>query len=460
MTHRARAKGVTRRDFMKGAAGAAVAAATVQAEVYKSILPQAVLGANETIHTGHIGLGGMGSANLKFALNRKDIRPIALCDLYPVHLERAAEMAKGKFDSGITLHHDFREIIENKDVDAVVVSTPDHWHAIPSIMACDARKDVWCEKPLSTTIEEGRHMVDAARRNNVVFQCGTMQRSGEHFQEAVKLVQDGYIGKVSRVATWIHDGYGPEGMGNPPDEAPPEGCDWEFHQGWTHRVPFNRNRWLFTFRWFLDYSGGMLTDWGAHLIDIAIWAMGEDIQPLSAHAVGGKYIIHDNRTAPDTLEVVWQFPEYVLTFSNRMYNIVPHGVYNDRKDAGHGIVFYGSLGTLHLDRSGYEVFSMRRGEKFECAPRTWVKMGQGSPMHNPHWADFAEAVKSRKKPISDVQTAYNTVRVCHMGTCSYVAGGQVFWDPQTERFTGGDAEITRKANEWAYRPYENGWTLG
>jgi len=458
-------KDASRREFMQTAARTAAgvalgagAARTARADVYKSILPQTIVGANEKIRTGHIGMGGMGMANLRYVLERDDMAPIAVCDLYPPHRERAEKAAARKSPQA-TIHHDFREVIENKDVDAVVISTPDHWHAIPAIMACDAGKDVWCEKPLSTTIEEGRRMVEAARRNNTVFQCGTMQRSGEHFKEAAQLVREGYIGKVSRVATWIHDGESVEGIGNPPDESPPDGCDWDFHQGWTHRVPFNRNRWINSFRWFLDYSGGKITDWGAHLVDIAVWAMGEEKQPKTVTATGGKFLVTDNRTTPDTLEVVWEFPDYLLTFSNRVCNNLPHGIYkdDDHKTAGHAIVFYGTAGTLALSRGGYEIFPMTRGDKIECEP----KRGERTPLNEPHWQDFADCIRSRKRPVSDVEVCHNTTRLCHMATCSYVAGcAQLGWDPARERFTGRDRAAVKKANRWAYRPYENGWKLG
>ena len=231
------------------AAGVSTAAAvkTAHADVYKSILPSSVLGANEVIRTGHIGTGGMGRSDLGFVLNRTDIRPIALCDLYPKNLMRGAQMAKAKYPD-ITEHHDFREIIDNKDVDAVVIATPDHWHCLCTLYAAEAKKDIYCEKPLSTTIEEGAAMIEAVRRNNVVFQGGTMQRSGAHFQEAVELVKSGYIGKVARVETYNHEATPIEGIGQgDSDQAKWEaqGLDWDFHQGWVEHKPFNTNRWIY-----------------------------------------------------------------------------------------------------------------------------------------------------------------------------------------------------------------------
>jgi predicted dehydrogenase len=446
---------VSRRDFIRK--GAAVAAGAVlgasasrraQANpmLYKSIFPSTVLGANERILTGHIGTGGMGRANLGFVLQRDDMQPIAVCDLYSKNLERGAAIVKQKY-SNFTTHHDFREIIDNKDVDAVVIATPDHWHCLCTLYAADAKKDIYCEKPLSTTIEEGRAMVEAVRRNNVVFQGGTMQRSGEHFKEAVELVRSGYIGKVSRVETYAHDDMTIEGIGMGSDVMP-EGCDWIFHQGWVKHQPFNTNRWIYNFRWFLDYSGGKVTDWGVHLIDIALWAMGDDKEPKKVTAVGGKWVVKDNRTTPDTLDVLWEYDDFTLSFSNRVWNNVRPQGYKD-----HGIIFYGTLGMLRVDRGGYEVISQPQNGGCKPVQRS------GGPMNEPHWENFAQCVRTRQRPICDVEILHHSTRTCHMGTCAYVAGATLEWDPKRERFRGKDTKAVKKANAFAYRPYLNGWSL-
>lgn len=449
-------KEVSRRDFIqkagKTALGLTVGAGVLksaQSQVYKSILPPNILGANERLLTGHIGTGGMGRSHLGFILQRDDVQPIALCDLYRKNLDRAAQMVKQKF-SNFTTHKDFREVIENKDVDAVVIATPDHWHCLCVLYAADAKKNIYCEKPLSTTIEEGRKMVEAVRRNGVIFQGGTMQRSGAHFQEAVELVRSGYIGKVAHVETFNHEDKPITGIGmGDSDQAKweKEGLDWDFHQGWVEHKPFNTNRWIYNFRWFLEYSGGKITDWGAHLIDIALWAMGEEKQPRTVTAVGGKFVLQDNRTTPDTLEAVWEFDDYILTFSNRVYNMyLPKG-YSD-----HGILFHGTLGTLRVDRGGYEVIPVPNNDG--CEPK---KAGP-SELNQAHWTNFIQAIKDNKDPIVTVEKLHNTTRVCHMGTCAYIAGARLRWDPVNEKFIGDD-EATKKANAWAYRPYLNGWSL-
>lgn len=440
---------VSRRDFIKTTAG--VAAATVattkaaQASVIKNIMPASVMGANERVITGHIGLGGMGKRDLQLALATKQIQPIMTCDLLMQHAEQGADMASNFFDRPKTTDR-FEEVIENKDIDAVVIVTPDHWHTIPSIMACEAGKDVWCEKPLTTTIAEGPPIIDAVRKNKTVFQCGNFQRSGTHFQEVVQMVQEGYIGKIARCETWIHDGMEVSGIGNPADSSkgPPF---WDRYLGWTPKVPYNKNRYIYNFRWFLNYSGGKMTDWGAHLIDIVLWAMGEDNPPLEVTSFGGNYVLEDNRTTPDTLEVLYRFDNYILSFSNRVYN----GVVEPNP---YGIRFHGSKGTIYCDRMGYKVTPVNGG----CEAKEVKDVKEGT-MNAAHWENWLECIKSRKDPICFVESAFNTAKVCHMGTSAYVAGGRLGWDDKTLMFTGADEAAVKKGNDWAHRPYQNGYSL-
>ena len=443
--------GVSRRDFIKAGAAAAGAlaagGAAAQSSVVKNIFPASVIGANEKILTGHIGLGGMGKRDLQFALMMDELQPIAMCDLWEQHREQGADITEGKF-ARPTTHERFEEILENKDIDAVVIVTPDHWHTIPSILACEAGKDVFCEKPLTTTIGEGRPVIEAVRNHKRVFQCGNFQRSGQHFQEAVQMVRDGYIGKVARVETWIHDSEKPEGMGNPPAMDVPPGLDWNRYLGWTQRVPFDPNRFIYNFRWFLDYSGGKMTDWGAHLIDIVLWAMGEDNPPLEVMGLGEKYVLTDNRTTPDTCEVLYRFKDYMLSFSNRVYN----GVVTPNR---YGIKFHGSLGTLYIDRTRYDVVPAFRDS---LEPKTVEGVLEGD-MNVAHWRNWVDCIKSRQDPISFVESAFNTAKVCHMGTAAYVAGGRLQWDDAKLKFECGDKDAAKRANEFAFRPYQNGYSL-
>ncbi|MBS1810643.1 MAG: Gfo/Idh/MocA family oxidoreductase, partial [Acidobacteria bacterium] len=237
-----------------------------------SLFTGRVKGANDRIAVGHIGLGAMGTSNLGFALRLPDVQVAALCDVYQPHLERAVTNA-GK--AGVTPKtvKDFREILADKSIDAVCISTPDHWHAYMSIEACKNGKDVFVEKPSSVYVEEAQKMVQAARKYNRVVQAGTMQRSGGYFKKAAELVKSGILGEVTFVHTWQSGAVKKQGWGKPADAPVPAGLNWDMWLGPAPKVPFNLNRWgvgvttFPTFRYFWDYAGGAMTDWGVHLID-------------------------------------------------------------------------------------------------------------------------------------------------------------------------------------------------
>ena len=230
---------ITRRDFNKGLAGAAVSIVASAGPI-----AQSVLAANERIGVGLIGAGGMGQFDLRDFLRSGQVDAVAIADPFQPNLDRALELTDGKAKG----YKDFRAVLDHQDIQAVIIATPDHWHAIPMIMACEAGKDVYVEKPLSHTLAEGRRMVQAAAKHNRVVQVGTQQRSGEHFQKAVELVQNGKIGKVTLAETWIHSNSWPEGMGNPPDSDPPSWLDWDLWLGPAPYHAYNRNRCIGSFR--------------------------------------------------------------------------------------------------------------------------------------------------------------------------------------------------------------------
>ncbi len=459
----------SRRKFIKVAAAAAsvAVAPAAGAGVYKSILPATVLGANEKIRTGHIGewgggtgMCGMGSADLVFVMKRMDMEPIAVCDMYPKNVQRMGAMARRKPGINPTEHHDFREVIDNKDVDAVIIAMPDHWHALCTLYAADAGKAIYCESPAATTIEEGQAMVDAVRRNKVVFQGGLMQRSGPHFREAVQMIRSGYIGKVHRVETWYNNNESIAGMGPGVDDiAKYPDCDWVLQQGWVEHAPFNTNRWTPYYRNFLEYSGGALTGWGAHLLDVGLWAMEREdvkptLQPQFVVANGGKWVIQDNRTTPDTLDVFYTFDDFTMSFAHRAWN-----EHRREGDKGLGTLFHGTLGSLQVTRDGYQVWATENNAT-DGKPTLVEKTGNGSQLNEPHWQNFADCIRSGQDPVASVEVLHSTSRLCHMGTCSYVADGEKLgWDVASQRFTGENSEAMAKANAWAHREYKNGWSL-
>ncbi|MBI3684315.1 MAG: Gfo/Idh/MocA family oxidoreductase, partial [Acidobacteria bacterium] len=306
---------MNRRQFVRHGALAGVAAGTpASAQVGGTTAP------SDRIGVGFVGCGGMGRNNLASFRKNPDVEIVALCDVYQANLRTALEAAGGKART----YGDYRKLLENRDVQAVVISTPDHWHALMCVDACNAGKDVYEEKPVSNCIREGRLMVEAVRRNDRIVQVGMQQHSGTHFRRAVKLIQEGRLGKIHYVQCWNHEYSPPQGIGNPPDSEPPAGLDWDLWLGPAPKVPYNESRFRSgRWRWFFDYGGGKLTDWGPHLIGIAHEAMNVK-GPLSAAASGGKYHATDNRESPDTLHVVYEYPGFLLCYSTLLHNTYGH----------------------------------------------------------------------------------------------------------------------------------------
>ena len=298
-----------------------------------------ILGANERINVGIIGAGGQGRGDWGRFIKQPDVNPVAVCDVYKPHLERGLAMATGQAQG----YRDFRKLLERKDIDAVIVAAPDHWHAIPTIMACQAGKDVYVEKPLALTIKEGRAMVNAARKYQRVVQTGSQQRSGEHYARAVELIRSGKLGKIAHI-TAGHIRNSMPGFGRYKDEPPPPELDWDMWLGPAPYRPYNKLRCIYNFRWFWDYSGGQMTNWGAHNLDIARWAMNVR-SPISVAAFGGRFALDDGGETPDVQEVIYQFPGFVLIWSVREVNGMSSG----------GFDFHGTKGNLSLSRGGFKV---------------------------------------------------------------------------------------------------------
>jgi predicted dehydrogenase len=418
-----------------------------------------VLGANQRIRCGFIGVGNMGRGNLRDFLKCENAEVVAVCDVWQPHLDRAVEISSGK----PAAYPDFRRVLDRKDVDVVVISTPDHWHAYMTIEACKAGKDIYVEKPLAHNIHEGRRMVEAARKNNRVVQCGTQQRSGRHYQEVVEFIRSGKLGKVNRVATWNYQNESPFGMGDFPDSEAPPGLDYNLWLGPAPKKPFNPNRFIFNFRYFWDYAGGYATDWGVHHIDTVQWVMNVQA-PTKVSALGGKYGIQDNRETPDTLEVIYEYPTFLLSYSNRLLNADP------LHNRSYGVAFYGTDATLVVDRSGYDVLPETHGtfEKMEPfykrdlaaakAGRSLYPWGSerdvwlgraatvrgepGPEMHLEHVKNFLDCVASRKKPASDVEVTHYSTATTHLANISYQTGRTIRWDSQQEQ-TMDDVEAAK-----------------
>jgi len=397
---------------------------------------------------GFIGVGEMGSADLADMIRTGHVDVVAIADPYQPHLDQALEKTNGKAQG----FKDFRRILDNKEIDAVCIATPDHWHAIPMIMACEAGKDVYIEKPVSHTVHEGRRMVEAAARHNRIVQVGTQQRSGEHFQKAVELVRSGKIGKVMRADTWINWDRPVDWLGNPPDTEAPAWLDWDLWLGPAPAHAFNRNRCIANFRWFWDYANGMLTDWGVHLLDVVHWAMGVEC-PRTASFAGGKYVTDNNTETPDTFEVLYEYPaspvsgkEFIVTFSSRFTNSHEDGVHT------HGIEFFGTEGTLLVDRDGFTLWpEVNRVDEVPEAP---VIHSGTSAQHFPHVLNFLECVRSRHRPHSDIATMHRSTVAPLLGVISQKVGRKLNWDGQQERCVGDE-----EANRYLTKEYRKPWIV-
>jgi predicted dehydrogenase len=399
--------------------------ATAATALTTALFTSNVKGANDRIAVGFIGLGAMGSGNLGYAMKVPEVQPVAVCDVYKPHEQRAVAAAKkGGFD--VKVVKDFRDVLADKSIDAVCISTPDHWHAYMAVEACKAGKDVYVEKPSCTYVEEGHKMVLAARKYNRIVQAGTMQRSGGYFKKAAELVAAGIIGDITFCHTFQSGATKKQGFGNPPDSTPPEDLDWEMWQGPAPKRPFNANRWgvktttFPTFRYFWDYAGGAMTDWGVHLIDPLHQCFNE-VMPTSVVALGDKYYVTDNTETPDTMQATFHYPKFLATYESRTCNPLPMF----GRDLGAGTSIHGTEGTIFVARSGCWVVP---NERSALAAQAWEKDSEMGQMNVPHWKNWAECIKSRQKPMSDIETCVRSSTTCLLANLSMRFKTRLDWD--------------------------------
>ncbi len=442
---------LTRRDFGKRVTAAGVATALSRMRV---------LGANDRIRLGFIGLGNRGDQVLDGFLEHKDAEVVAVCDLHPPYLDFAAK----KIGTNPKPFRDYRKLLGMKDIDAVVIATPDHWHALQTIHACEAGKDVYVEKPMTLCVAEGRKMVEAARRTNRVVQVGIQRRSNAACKEAAEFIRSGGIGKITVVRAFHIQNEWPKGIGNPHDEDPPVDFDWESWLGPAPKVPYNKNRTFYRFRWFYNYSGGQLTNFGVHYMDFIHWALGHDA-PLAVTAMGGKLAVEDNREIPDNLEVLWTYPGGTLvTFSQFNTNAA---IASQRHP---DIEFRGTEGTLYLLGNGYEVApelirprefpaltpldrtldrEYREGQKSMIEARKVV-----DPVRNAaHARNFLDCVRSREQCQCDIETGHRSTSATLIGNIAHKTKSYLEWDARIERFSNNPA--ANKYLSYEYRaPYK------
>lgn len=405
--------------------------------------PWPVLGANERVRLGFIGLGNRGDQVLDAFLTHPDAEVIGLCDLNESYVDFAAK----KVGTATKRFKDYRALLELKDLDAVVINTPDHWHALMTIQACEAGKDVYVEKPLSLCVAEGRKMVEAVQRHNRVCQVGIHRRSSPVCREAAEIIRSGALGKITVARAFHIQNEWPKGIGNPPDGAAPQELDWEQWLGPAPWVPYNPNRTFYRFRWFYDYSGGQLTNFGVHYLDFIHWALGVNA-PRAVTAMGGKWAgIEDNREIPDTLEVLWQYPgDTLVTFSQFNATAAPAGL------RGGEIEFRGTKGTLYLQGRGYEIvpdaitpnpFPARspvdrlyeRGWRAGEKPMIEAKKATGDSDTARHARNFLDCVKSRQPCHCDIETGHRSTSATLVAKIAHQTRSFLEWDSQREQFT-------------------------
>lgn len=408
-----------------------------------------VSGANDRLNIGLIGCGGRGRGVARSMRENPNVAYTAVADVYDANAELARQWAGPDAKS----FRDFRKLLELKDVDAVHIATPDHWHAIATVLACQAGKDVYVEKPTSLVVREGRVMVNAARKYNRIVQVGTQHRSAPHFMKIAEMIQRGDIGPVKFVRVWNYLNHFPNGIGRKPDQEPPAGLDWDMYLGPSPKVPFNPNRFLGNFRYFWDYSGGYITDFGNHRLDTMQQIMGVSA-PHTISAVGGKYVMQDDRETPDFLTVTYEYDGFIATYEGS--NLNTHGMggrtpghryYNSRGewDQPNGMAFYGTDATIFAERIGWEIFpepesplTGRRGaentpprKRAPSVKRMWENVEEPTKAHT---TNFVESVRSRKTPSADIEIGHRSTSVALLGNIAMRTGKKLHWDATKEDF--------------------------
>jgi predicted dehydrogenase len=422
-----------------------------------------VPGANERVGIGFIGFGLIGKRHVLTFKDLAGARPVAVAEVHRGRLDEARALIGGQAPG----YGDFRKLLDNRDVQAVVVATPDHWHALMTMLACAAGKDVYVEKPLTLFVQEGRWMIDVARRHGRVVQVGTQQRSGKHYQKARQLIQAGHIGKVVSVRMRAVRNIVP-GFGKPPDQFPPAELNWDLWLGPAPRRRYNPHRALYHFRWFWDYSGGQMTNLGFHSLDVVDWVLG--LGKLRAvSSAGGRFCLQDNGETPDTQDALFDLGGWTAAVAVREGS--------RGEPAAYPLEFFGTKGSLGLSRRGFKVTAdldtpaANAIPQFTGAhpaggpkpvkltrparPRTAAledRSGDSRKQFVEHGQNFLDCVRSRKTPVSDLESAHRTAVACHLANLSLRLGRTLRWDAEKET-VADDAEAGRRLS----RSYRSPW---
>lgn len=426
---------MNRRDFITKAAtlGAGLIASPM-------IVKAGEVGANDKIHVGLIGCNGMGFSDLFAFLDNPECDCIALCDIDKNVLNaRAAKTAEKQGKKVKHLYTDWRKFLDNKDIDVVIVGTPDHWHCLQMIGACEAGKDVYCEKPLGHCIEECNLMVKAAKKYQKVVQVGQWQRSDPHWQDAMNFVHSGKLGKIRTVRVFSYQGWC-QSIPVKPDCPAPEGVDYDMWLGPSPLRPFNPNRFHFNFRWFWDYAGGLMTDWGVHLLDYALYGMNVTA-PNSIMASGGKFGYPDDACeTPDLLQTIYTFDGFTVLWDHAI------GIDDGAYGRNAGVAFVGENGTLVVNRQGWEVIPDR--DRMEAVP---LHKQYGAGGLQLHVKNHLECIKTRNfNTNASIEIGAHIAKFSELGNIAYRTGKKLTWDGTTFHDTEADSYLVKTYREpWA-----------
>jgi len=387
---------------------------------------------SEKIAVAIVGVRGRGNDLAREFARQENAEVLALCDIDDAAFAKPKKDVESISGKAPRTEKDFRRLLDDKSIDAIVVAAPDHWHALLTVLSCQAGKDVYCEKPVSHNVVEGRRMVEAARKYGRVVQAGTQRRSMPHIAEAVSLIKDGSLGKVGMARAWIHQQR--KGIGHGQPGPVPDGVDYAMWQGPAPDRPFFPNRFHYNWHWFWNWGTGEVGNNGIHGLDVARWGLGVDA-PISVTSGGGKFVFDDDQEVPDTQVATWEFPNACLVWEHRMWST--HG----SDGSGFGIAFDGDKGTLIIDDKGWRI---EQGKEV-----TSSKPARGSVAD--HVANFLDCIKSRARPNADIEIGHLSTRLCHLGNIAHRLGRKLKFDGASEAFLNAPDANQLLTREYSHR---------
>jgi predicted dehydrogenase len=386
---------------------------------------------NEKLAVAVIGVHGRGRDLIRGFSALEDAEVVCICDPDENVIADALKRVNPKQKRTPAVKKDLRQVLEDKDVHAVAIATPDHWHALATVWACQAGKHVYVEKPISHNLIEGRRMVEAARKYDRVVQVGTQRRSGAHYQSAAELVRSGKLGKVPFARTWIAGAR--KSIGHKPDGPVPAGVDYDLWLGPAPQRPFNPNRFHYNWHWNWDYGTGELGNNGIHGLDLVRMVLGLEA-PTQVTAGGGRIFFEDDQQTPDTMVVTYDFPTTTVVWEHHIWSKT------GQEGESFGVMLYGEKGTLIFDRKGWHVVDGVEASDKAVGPEA------------AHLTNFLDSVRSNKRPNADIEEGHKSTRLCHLGNMAYRVGRALRFDAATETISG-DPEANKLLGRSYRKPF-------